>query len=264
MIHPDSVHKLRRVYVWEQPVRIYHWLNALCILVLIVTGFYIGDPLAILSSKEASAQFLMGWMKLIHFIAAYIFLFNFIFRIYWGFVGNKYASWKNFIPTNKKFFREIWQVLKMDILMMKGKEHLSVGHNAVAGLSYFLVFILFLLQILTGFGLYAATSDFWLAKMFAWVPYLTGGDALLRQIHHAVMWLFILFTVVHVYLVFYHDYVEGRGEISSMGGGWKFIEEEVFQEMKREAAAKKMKSPKIAAGTGFKSVPESAVKPGTK
>jgi Ni/Fe-hydrogenase 1 B-type cytochrome subunit len=23
--------------------------------------------------------------------------------------------------------------------------------------------------------------------------------------------------------------VEGRGEISSMGGGWKFIEEEVFE-----------------------------------
>ena len=44
------------------------------------------------------------------------------------------------------------------------------------------------------------------------------------------MWFFILFAVVHVYLVFYHDYVEGRGEISIMGGGWKFIEEEVFDE----------------------------------
>jgi Ni/Fe-hydrogenase 1 B-type cytochrome subunit len=43
------------------------------------------------------------------------------------------------------------------------------------------------------------------------------------------MWFFILFAVVHVYLVFYHDYVEGRGEMSSMGGGWKFIEEEVFE-----------------------------------
>jgi Ni/Fe-hydrogenase 1 B-type cytochrome subunit len=46
------------------------------------------------------------------------------------------------------------------------------------------------------------------------------------------MWFFILFAVVHVYLVFYHDYVEGRGEISSMGGGWKFIEEDVFEKNK--------------------------------
>ena len=30
------------------------------------------------------------------------------------------------------------------------------------------------------------------------------------------------FIVVHIYLVFYHDYIEGRGTISSIVGGWKF------------------------------------------
>jgi Ni/Fe-hydrogenase 1 B-type cytochrome subunit len=230
----NHVHHLRRVFVWELPVRIYHWLNALCIVALIITGFYIGNPLAIQSSSEASQKFFMGWVKTIHFIAAFIFFFNFIFRIYWGFVGNKYASWRNFVPTNKRYFKEMWLVFKMDILMMKGKEHLSVGHNAVAGFTYFVTFVLFLIQCITGFGLYAAMSDFWFAKLFVWVPYLFGGDILLRQIHHWAMWLFILFTLVHVYLVFYHDYIEGRGEISSMGGGWKFIEEEVFDEAKAQ------------------------------
>lgn len=229
-----QVHRLRRVYVWELPVRIFHWLNALVILALIVTGFYIGDPLAIQSSSEAAQKFTMGWMKTIHFIAAFLFFFNFIFRLYWGFVGNKYADWKNFIPTNRRYFREMWQVIKMDILMMKGKEHISVGHNAVAGFTYFFTFLLFLVQCITGFGLYAAMSDFWFAKLWAWVPYLFGGDILLRQVHHWAMWIFILFTVVHVYLVFYHDYVEARGELSSMAGGWKFIEEEVFEDVKHE------------------------------
>ena len=28
----------------------------------------------------------------------------------------------------------------------------------------------------------------------------------------------------HIYLSFYHDYIEGRGTISSIVGGWKFIE----------------------------------------
>jgi Ni/Fe-hydrogenase 1 B-type cytochrome subunit len=41
------------------------------------------------------------------------------------------------------------------------------------------------------------------------------------------MWAFILFALVHVYLVFYHDYIERRGITSSMIGGWKFIEEDV-------------------------------------
>ncbi|MBK8951253.1 MAG: Ni/Fe-hydrogenase, b-type cytochrome subunit [Chitinophagaceae bacterium] len=223
-------HKLRRVYVWEQPVRIYHWLNALTIIVLIATGFYIASPLAIQSSKEASQQVYNGLGTHHTFLAAYIFLFNFLFRIYWGFVGNKYANWKQFIPTSGRFFKEMWQVFKMDILMLRGKEHMSVGHNAMAGFIYFFTFIAFLVQCITGFGLYASMStSWWFPKLFKWVPGMFGGDAPLRSVHHATTWFFIIFTVIHVYLVFYHDYVEGRGEISSMGGGWKFVEEEVFE-----------------------------------
>lgn len=227
------IHRLRRVYVWELPVRIYHWLNAMAILTLIVTGFYISNPIALMSNKEAANQYIMGWIRFIHFAAAYIFFFNFIFRLYWGFVGNKYANWRQFIPISKRFFKEIWTVFKIDIMMLKknGKEqdHLSIGHNAMAGIIYFLTFIAFLVQCLTGFGLYASMSDWWVPNLFAWVPSLLGGDILTREIHHWAMWFFILFTVIHVYLVFYHDYVEGRGETSSMVGGWKFIEEEVFE-----------------------------------
>jgi Ni/Fe-hydrogenase 1 B-type cytochrome subunit len=228
-----NVPRLRRIYVWELPVRIYHWLNALIMVVLVATGFLITYPPALLSQAEATHQFTMGWIRFFHFVAAYLFFFNFLFRIYWGFVGNKYADWKQFIPTSKRFFNEMWIVFKMDILFLKDRnmkrEHLSIGHNAMAGLTYFLVFLIFLVQCLTGFGLYAAMSDFWFAELFSWVPAMFGGDIITRQIHHWAMWFFILFTVVHVYLVFYHDYVEGRGEISSMGGGWKFIEEEFFE-----------------------------------
>ena len=228
--------RLRRIYVWELPVRMYHWLNVLVLLTLIATGFYISNPLALMSQTEATNVFTMGWVRFIHFAAAYIFFFNFLFRIYWGFVGNKYADWKQFIPTSKRFFNEMWTVIKIDVLLMKGpkgkREHLSIGHNALAGLSYFIVFLMFLVQCFTGFGLYAAMSDWWFPNLFAWVPALFGGDIVTRQIHHWAMWFFILFSVIHVYLVFYHDYVEGRGEISSMGGGWKFIEEEFFEKDK--------------------------------
>lgn len=234
-----STHNLRRVFVWELPVRFFHWLNALAIVVLCVTGYLIGKPPALMSSGEAYERYFFGWIRYIHFVAAYIFLFNFIFRLYWGFVGNKYANWKNFIPTNRKYLQEIWQVIKIDIFQLKGKEHLAVGHNALAGFSYFVVFILFAVQIFTGFGLYEAMSQSWIAGLFAWVPALFGGDFALRQIHHIVMWLFILFSIVHIYLVFYHDYVEGRGEVSSMGGGWKFIEEEAFLKEEEEEILEK-------------------------
>ena len=87
-------------------------------------------------------------------------------------------------------------------------------------------FIAFLFQAATGFGMYSAMSHSWLANPFAWVVPVMGGDFAVRQWHHVMMWFFIIFAIIHVYLVFYHDYVEGRGTISSMAGGWKFVEKE--------------------------------------
>jgi Ni/Fe-hydrogenase 1 B-type cytochrome subunit len=49
-----------------------------------------------------------------------------------------------------------------------------------------------------------------------------GGEMGVRYWHHTLMWFFVAFIVVHIYLSFYHDYIEGRGTISSIVGGWKF------------------------------------------
>jgi Ni/Fe-hydrogenase 1 B-type cytochrome subunit len=43
------------------------------------------------------------------------------------------------------------------------------------------------------------------------------------------MWLFIVFVIVHVYLVFFHDWLEGRGESSAMISGYKFVRSERFK-----------------------------------
>jgi Ni/Fe-hydrogenase 1 B-type cytochrome subunit len=216
----------KEVYVWQLPVRFYHWINALCIVVLSITGYLIGNPLAIQSGSEASFSYWFGTVRFIHFVAAFIFFFNFVFRIYWGFVGNKYAQWYNFIPLKKSQWKEILAVLKVDILLLRCKPLESVGHNTLASLTYFFTFLAFLLQSLTGFGLYAAMSDSAFPKLFSWIVPLLGGDLPTRQIHHIMMWFFIIFSIIHIYLVFYHDYIEKRGVTSSMIGGWKFIEEE--------------------------------------
>ena len=215
---------IRRVYVWQLPVRLYHWVNALVVLALAATGYLIGRPLAIANASEASFSYWFGTVRFIHFVAAFLFFFNFLFRIYWGFVGNAYARWPNFLPFRRAQLREAIDVLKVDILQATVTPLDSVGHNPLAGFTYFLTFLAFLFQSVTGFGMYAAMSDSWLPRMFAWIVPLMGGDFAVRQWHHMMMWFFVLFAMVHVYLVFYHDYVEGRGVISSMAGGWKFVE----------------------------------------
>ena len=221
---PLSDHKL--VYVWQLPVRIFHWLNVVAIFALCVTGFLIGNPPAIANSAEASFSYWFGIVRFIHFIAGFVFFFNFMMRIYWAFVGNKYARWRNYIPLKKAQWKEIVSVLKVDILHLKNEPLDSIGHNSLALASYFGLFIAFVVQSVTGFALYAAMSDNWFSSLFAWASPMAGGDLPTRQVHHLFMWIFIIFTIIHVYLVFYHDYVERRGITSSMIGGWKFIEKE--------------------------------------
>ena len=215
-----------RVYVWELPVRFYHWVNVVCVLALTATGYLIGNPLSIEYADEAYQQYWFGTVRMVHFVSAFIFFFNFLVRIYWGFAGNRYAQWDNFIPHRGAQLREMLDVLRVDVLQTRPTGIVSIGHNALAGLIYFLSFLVFLFQAFTGFALYSSMSTAWLPSLFTWVIPLMGGDFAVRQWHHAFMWFFIVFAIVHVYLVFYHDYVEGRGTVSSIVGGWKFEKKE--------------------------------------
>ena len=47
------------LYVFEVPVRIWHWVHALAITILAITGFLIANPLPSMSG-EASESFLTG------------------------------------------------------------------------------------------------------------------------------------------------------------------------------------------------------------
>ncbi|MFV0238388.1 MAG: Ni/Fe-hydrogenase, b-type cytochrome subunit [Flavobacteriales bacterium] len=226
-----STKNYKRVYVWQLPVRIFHWLNALAIMILIITGFIIADPPAILSRGEAYNQFWMGKVRMVHFISAYILVAVMIMRIYCMFVGNKYAHWKAFNPFSKKGLKEVIHVIKIDLLLIGRDEdinHISVGHNRVAAFSYVVMFFLALVMIFTGFGLYSDMTDWWLPNLFSWVPEFIGGDFKTRTIHHISTWFFILFTIVHVYLALFHDWLEGRAEVSSMISGYKFVRRERF------------------------------------
>ena len=220
----------KRVMVWELPVRFFHWINVLTIIALTITGFIIANPPALQSSAEATNLHSFGYVRLIHFGAAYIFFFNMLLRIYWSFVGNQFSSWRAFWPFSRKMWNNFWHVMKIDIMLLNedhpNVKNISIGHNSVATLSYLVMFFIALIQIFTGFALYADTSGWWLPKLFSWVVPLFGGDFMARTIHHIAMWAFILFSLVHIYLVFYHDWLEGRGEVSSMFGGFKFVRED--------------------------------------
>lgn len=219
----------RRIYVWELPVRLYHWINAASILLLFATGVMIGWPQTLWMSQEPSDQYWFGWVRFIHFAAAYIFLFNILFRVYWSFVGNEYARWSVYIPYRRDQFESLKEVFLVDMTQIKERGSVTVGHNYMAAFTYLVLLFLSIFQIVTGFGLYASMSDSWLPSFFSWIVPLMGGDANVRQWHHIVTWAFPIFTLIHVYLACYHDYVEGRGTLSSIVDGWKFERDDEFK-----------------------------------
>jgi len=217
-----------RVYVWQAPVRMYHWVNASCVFLLVATGLIIGRPPAFMSAAEASGSYWFGWVRFLHYVAAFLMSAAFVVRVYWMFAGNKYARWDAFIPNSLTMFtrqlREAWSVLWVDILQIQKEPIDYVGHNGLAAFSYFVIFLSTLFQIGTGFALYAPMSSFWGVHLVAWVSPLMGGDAIVRLWHHAFAWVFVMFTMIHVYLSIFHDMTEGKGEISSIITGARFVE----------------------------------------
>lgn len=222
-------HDFQRVYVWEQPVRWFHWINALCVIVLGITGFLIAHPPALMSAREASFGFWFGKVRFVHFSTAFVFLANFLFRLYWAGAGNKYTHWRNFFPVTKRQWRQVWAVLKVDVMQSSDQPVQTLGHNSLAYFTYMGTGFLTVFQVASGCALYAPMSGFWFPHLFDWVMPLFGSEQNLRLFHYAGLWLFLVFTVIHIYLVFYHDYVEGQGVLSSMVGGWKFMETEKIE-----------------------------------
>lgn len=217
--------ELVRVYVWEWPVRLAHWCIAYSILVLSVTGFYIGAPFVIVTGP-AGANFLMGWVKLIHFSAATVFALSVAIRVYWMFVGNQYSHWNKFLPVTTRRWKAMLQILRYYFFQLRQPPGF-VGHNPLAGFTYLFVFLLYLVMIGTGLGMYAASADVASPfRRFAFLLPLWGGAQSARMVHHVTMWLILAFAVHHVYSSVLMSQVEARGTIESMASGYKFVPRE--------------------------------------
>ena len=130
------------VYVYEAPVRVWHWISALCIVVLAVTGYFIANPLPSVSG-EASEHFLMGYIRFMHFSAAYIFAIGFVARIYWAMVGNKNARQLFMLPPI--FSKDWWAGMLQEVrwyLFLEKEPRKYVGHNPLALLFMFVAITL--------------------------------------------------------------------------------------------------------------------------
>lgn len=220
---PPPSGEYRWVYLWEWPIRVMHWIAALCIVVLTVTGLYIGKPYFI-TSGEASAHFLMGWMRFFHFAAAGLLVMTAIVRGYWLFMGNKYERLRALFPVRSRDWANLFRMIKFYLMIRPERAPHYLGHNPLQQLSYTGVYLLGAVMVITGFAMYGQSdpNGFFYAA-FNWVGTLMGGMPVVRFIHHVLTWAFLIFIPIHVYLAIRADQLERTGVISSIVSGGRFV-----------------------------------------
>jgi Ni/Fe-hydrogenase 1 B-type cytochrome subunit len=225
---PHDPANQKAVYVFEAPVRIWHWLHTFSFLALAVTGYLIAEPLPSLAG-EASDHFLMGNIRLIHFISAYVFAIGFAVRIYWALVGNRHAREIFYLPLWRS---EWWKDLLYEIrfyLFLERKQHKTLGHNPLAQTAmFFLNTLMTLFIIVTGFALYGEGlgGGSWADKGFGWVIPLLGGSEATHNWHNMTMWIMITFVIIHIYMAARADIVGRESSVSTIIGGWRLFKDD--------------------------------------
>lgn len=212
-------------YVYEAPVRIWHWVTVIAIVVLGITGYFIGNPLPSMSG-EASDHYVMGWIRFLHFVAAYVFAIGFLGRLYWAVVGNQFARELFVVPVWKKS----WQLGLIEEIkwyaFLKKEPGKHLGHNPLAQFAMFTMFVLgSVLMIVTGFALYGEGTGpgSWADMMFGWVIPLFGQSLDVHLLHRLGFWLILWFVMVHVYLAIREDIMSRQTTVSTMLNGWRFF-----------------------------------------
>ncbi len=144
-----SRNELQYYSVWDRTTRLFHWFNVLCVTGLVAVGVVILNNKILGVSSDGKIL-----LKTVHVYIGYAFVLNLIWRIIWGFIGNKYARWKAILPVGKSY----WRSLREYIAGAKvGEPPQYLGHNPVAKLM--VAFLLLLLTTQATTGLVLAGTD---------------------------------------------------------------------------------------------------------
>lgn len=225
----EVVSPAAKVYVYESGLRLWHWVNALCIVVLCVTGYLIGVPPASVGG-EASEAFLMGYIRMIHFAAGQILAVFFVMRVYWAFAGNHHARQIFLVPIwSLKWWSEVIHEIKWYSFIVKDPKK-YIGHNPLAQLAMFFLFLIPLIfQLLTGFALYAEGqgTETWWYSAFGWVFGLFGDNSFfVHTVHRLIMWVIVVFAIVHIYAAIREDIMSRQSLVSTMVSGWRYFKDD--------------------------------------
>ena len=209
-----------RTLVFSPAIRIFHWLRALSILVLVVTGFYISWPFLV--TPDSSDVLVQGWIRFAHLMGGFLLTAITLVRFYLYFFSRS--------DIERRSFRDVMSI-KSWITQLKS--YLWMGHLHKVGVygplqfvTYVAISLVAVVICITGLVLYANVYHEGLGGMLwgsaAWITAQMGGLAQLRIWHHYLTWAFVIFVVIHVYMAVWSGIRFKHNSVDSIVSGYDY------------------------------------------
>ena len=175
--------------VW---VRITHWINAVAVVLMVMSGWQVYDASPIFQDlRFPSAITLGGWLGgalLWHFAIMWVLVANFLVYLALNLASGR---------LHKKLLPLTLKTLASDLVAASrgtlGHEDLT-QYNAVQKFAYLVVIVDIVLVILSGLAV-------WKSVQFPVLRTLMGGYDSARVVHFFAMSVLVVFFVVHVVMV---------------------------------------------------------------
>lgn len=218
-------------------MRIVHWLNAICMVVAVITGLYIGHPYyQSFIADPAVDKYVMAWNRWGHFIVAIIFDVTAVLIGYLYFFSRFEKPYKKLIPTwkNIKEFCEVF----LNLITFNRRKNFDSSHSDSYNIVFFTIFhLLLVFMLLSGLQLYVHGLASGISSIGAWWPAMLhlatdwtlqvfGGNIGVRIAHHTSMYLILVWVMCHIYYQIWRTIFWKEGDIAIVIGGSKFVREE--------------------------------------
>ena len=226
------IHKAEVIYRHAVITRITHWINVVCLTLLLMSGFQIfnahrylhwgkfgadADPHLLVLPKGIPAWATVpSWQDLAtgrmwHFFFAWLFVINGLIYLLWGLFSGHFR--RDFIPTGAQLRgigRSVLDHLRLKF--PKGEE--AKSYNVLQKFAYIGIVVLLPFMLLTGLTMSPAVDT-----AFPWLLDLFGGRQSARTLHFIFAWGIIGFVIIHLIAI------RAAGPINEIGsmitGRWR-------------------------------------------
>ena len=205
-------------YRWQ------HWIRALSIVVLIVTGFYIAVPFLTPAVNADPTNFMQALVRTWHIIFGFVLISVIIFKSYLFIFGRKNSMERKAIKDVLNPM--IWIKQIGYYLLISKHPKLSGVYNPIQFMAYVTLYAMVFTLIITGLIMYV--HDFhqglggFLYDPMKSIEVMMGGLANVRVIHHILTWGIMLFVLGHVYMAIYSAVFGKEGGMDAIFSGIKW------------------------------------------